>query len=619
MKESEKFKLGMFQAVLIAAIGILVIILMRYQLLPNRYRLKAEYATLDKTIKEPARGLIFDRAGTLLVSNGPVYDLRLSYQQIDRQMDTSFFCSLLDIDRDDFVQMAEKDWSSVRYDKNVPFVFLSRVPEDKALRFQEFQFMFPGFEMVLRSVRAYHSEHAAHVLGYINEVDQEDLENAANRYARGDYIGASGIELQYEDMLRGSKGIAYELKDKYGRNLGSFNQGVLDSAARSGEDIILGLDIEIQAYAEMLLQGKKGSVVAIEPSTGDILCMASAPHYSPDLLSMTADRGDNYDRLAADSSQPFFNRAIMARYPPGSIIKPVLSLIALQEGLTSENEVIECYGSYDYRHFSYGCHDHNHRTDLRYALETSCNSYFFDLYRRILEQNGFAQAAEGYEGLRSSLRAFGLGDQLSLDLPGEKSGFLPEVSYYDKLYGAGKWRSTYTISLGIGQGEIELTTLQMANLASIIANRGHYHYPHMVKSFAMSDGTIEHLEYPTNNVGIEYQHFLPVIDGMERAVISGTSTSAAIKDIEVCGKTGTSQNPHGKDHSVFFAFAPKRDPKIAIAVYIENGGWGATYAAPIAGLVMEKYLKGSIDKNKVWLEQRILQADLINDKTVLAQ
>jgi penicillin-binding protein 2 len=359
------------------------------------------------------------------------------------------------------------------------------------------------------------------------------------------------------------------------------------------------------------MRNKKGSIVCIEPATGEILAMVSAPAYDPNLLTINQGRSNAYTALQQDSLNPLFDRSIMASYPPGSIFKPVLALIGMQEGVLYPRRTIYCNGGYHYKQLSIGCHSHPTATNVTMALQHSCNAYFVQVFRDLIEQEGFSNPARGLEKLNQYLTDFGLGSSLGVDMPQEKSGNVPTAQYFDDKYGTGSWRSTYLLSLGIGQGELALTTLQMANLAAIIGNRGDYYTPHLLKAIAGPVATpippfVEHRSVP-----IDQEFFGPVIDGMERAVSAGTATSAYLSSISICGKTGTSQNPHGADHSVFYAFAPKDNPKIAIAVYVENAGWGGTYAAPIASMMIEKYLNGELTPSRKWLETRILNTDLL--------
>ena len=468
---------------------------------------------------------------------------------------------------------------------------------------------------VLKNTRGYAHETAAHVIGYISEVGPQQIEESDGKYIRGDNIGTSGIEKIYEEQLRGTKGLKYVLKDKWGRNVGSFSNGELDTSANSGKDILISIDHQLQQYGEQLMQGKKGSIVAIQPSTGEILSMVSAPNYPPSDLAVDRNRNEAFQRIITDSLQPLFNRAISAKYPPGSVFKTVLALVGLQEGMLDPNDWYRCHGAFYYKNSSWGCHAGPGVHNTTSAIQHSCNTYFYDLYKRLVEKYGWTKPGQGLDDLNAHLSSFGLGENLGIDLPNEAPGLLPGKDYYTQLYDEqeAQWRSTYIISNGIGQGELQLTTLQMANLAAILANRGFYYTPHILKEY--KDGRTKiPTEYTIpRQVSVDKKYFDPVIEGMEKAVANGTARLAFVPGLDVCGKTGTSENPHGKDHSVFFAFAPKENPQIAIAVYVENGGWGASYAAPIASLMIEKYLNGSIMKQREWLENRMFEAHLIEN------
>ncbi len=611
--------MSVFRIVIATVLGVLLLVLMYMQVLSARYSERAQSAFLSEVVSYPARGLVYDRQGELLVSNGPVYDLEVVYSQMDPEMDVDLLCGLLQISRSKYDQLLQKDWSDIRYDKSVAYTLIGRLTAEQYLAFQEHKFMFPGFHTVLRSMRSYQSQHAAHILGYVSEVDQQIIRDSDGIYSAGDQIGATGLERYYENDLRGAKGRRYILRDRYGRKLERYQSGALDTPAISGADLHLGLDIQLQAYAEELLIGKKGAVVAIDPGTGDILCMASAPLYTPSELAISSTRSRNFERLQADTLKPLFNRATMAKYPPGSIFKPILGALAIDRGLSSKSETYHCPGAYYYKTFRYGCHEHPSPVNMETAIAYSCNSYFFDLYRRLIEEDGFDQADVGMDKLHQELGQWGLGRALGVDLPSEQTGSVPDAKLYDDIYGRRKWRSTYTISLGIGQGELQLTTLQMANLAAIIANQGYYIEPHLVRSISERSADPTAIKYERHTTDLSKEACAVITDGMQAAVDYGTSRSAAIPGMSVCGKTGTSQNPQGKDHSVFFAFAPRENPQIAIAVYIENAGWGSTFASPIAGLVMEKYIRGDISREKRWWEDRMLTTRLYGDDDTAIQ
>lgn len=593
---------------------VLLVKIAQIQIFDTTYEKRAKATTVENYILYPSRGLIYDRKGELLINNNPMYDLRVTYNQLDPNMDTLKMCSLLDIDKEEFRSRINKNFRDVRYSKRVPFTFLSKISSTTYARLQEHLHEFPGFSTQLRNVRSYPHQTAPHVLGYLNEVSQKQIDESNGVYQKFDYIGASGLELAYENELRGEKGIQNVLKDNLGREVGPYLNGLQDKPAISGTDIYTTLDIDLQDYGEELMQNKTGSIVAIEPSTGEILAMISTPSYDPNILTINRDRGQAFSQLLQDTLKPFFDRSVMAQYPPGSIFKALVALVAMQEGLLKPTRGINCNAGYYYNGRRFGCHDHSFSYDVAKALEHSCNAYFFTVMREIIDKEGFNNPHAGLDVFVEYLNAFGLGKPLNVDIPNEVSGNIPNSAYYDYLYprNKGSWKSPTIMSIGIGQGEIQLTTLQMANLAAIIANRGYYYPPHLIKEFSNPDFLIPEIYKTKKQTPVDYVHFTPVIDGMHQAIDFGTGKMAQIPGIEVCGKTGTSQNPHGEDHSVFFAFAPKENPKIAIAVYVEKGGWGSSYGAPIAGLMIEQYLRDSISPTKAWIVDRILNANLVD-------
>ncbi|HEX5113064.1 MAG TPA: penicillin-binding protein 2 [Saprospiraceae bacterium] len=599
------------QRVIVAAALLLVIQTGWLQLIDPTYGQKAAKTTLVRRVLYPSRGLIVDRTGHLMVHNIPVYDLKVTYNQVPKNIDTALLCRLLEIPKSEYKERMEKDWRSLRFSKSVPFIFMEHIPAAKFQYVQEYMHQFPGFYGELRSARGYFESNSAHILGYMSEVDQQKIDESDGLYALGDYCGSTGVESYYEEKLRGTKGSSYILKDNLGREIESLDEGRHDSLAISGENLVLTLDHVLQEYGQKLLQNKRGSIVAIEPSSGEILCMVSSPGYDPNDLSISRSRGESFMKLQQDTLNPLFDRSVQAMYPPGSIFKPLLSLIAMQEGLLDKDRGIFCGGAYYSGTLRRGCHNHPSAQNVAQAIQYSCNTYFFTVYKEVIDEAGYTLPEIGLRKLNGYLSEFGLGRKISVDLPNEKSGNLPGPDYFDKEYN-GKWRSPYILSMGIGQGELQLTTLQMAHAAAIIANEGTYTDPHILKS-RVPPGQKPVVEYyPRRRVSIDYRHFEPVIEGMSGAVRAGTATLAYNPQFEVCGKTGTSQNPHGEDHSVFFGFAPRDNPKIAIAVYIENAGWGGAYATPVAGLMIEKYLKGEIIESRKALEERMLTADLIH-------
>lgn len=603
------------------------------QLFDSEYHTKVEKATLRKTLLNPARGLIYDRNNKLLVSNEPVYELKVIYNKINPKMDTSMLCSLLNISKQEFLEKINKNWKNYRYSKRSPFIFMNRIDPEVYSRFIEHLFEFPGFYPNIKSIRNYSFPNAAHILGYMGEVDLKKIHKSNGKYTSGDYIGITGLESSYENQLKGNKGIKVELKDNLGRTMGDYKEGLLDSSAIAGVDINSSIDILLQKYGEKLMNNKRGAIVAIEPQTGEILALVSSPSYDPNDLSIKSNRGKTFSKLLNDKvNKPLLNRAISSKYPPGSIFKPVIGLIALQMGVTYPNRTIYCGGEYVYKtktnSFRYGCHLHTTPYNISIGIQHSCNSYFFQLGRDIIEKYGFSSPGRGLDTLVNYLHDFGLGKKLGIDLKSENKGFIPDSKFYDRLYSKqnAKWKSTYVMSLGIGQGELEFTTLQIANISATLANRGYFYVPHLVKSFNPKINIPEKYRIK-HEVRIDSIHFDPIIDGMERVVEVGTAQLAYVPGLSICGKTGTVENYSIIDgervkmpnHSVFIAFAPKDNPKIAIAVFVENGGVGGYTAAPIASLMVEKYINGEIAFYREYLEKRILNLDLIKKETTIDQ
>ncbi|HRD05915.1 MAG: penicillin-binding protein 2 [Saprospiraceae bacterium] len=584
------------------------------QMLDIKYKEKAKKAALYKNVLYPSRGMILDRNEKLMVTNAPLYDINVIYRNVDPNMDTLAFCKLLGIDKQTFITNLNKDWKNPLYHKSVPFTFLSKIrPEDFA-KFHEHLHKFPGFYPVLKSIRSYPHHNAAHVLGYLGEVNWDIINRSGGEYSPGDYIGISGLEKGMEKQLKGKKGISYVLKDNLGRQVGLFDNGRLDSMAVSGFDMMAGIDLELQQYGEELMRNKRGAIVAIEPSTGEILAMVSAPSYDPNSIALDKNRSVAFDSLLSDTiNRPFLDRSLIANYPPGSIFKPVFSLIAMQKGIVQPTTSFYCDGAYEISATkAQKCHAHPPISNISNAIQYSCNSYYYHLMRLFVNQYGFKKPGMGLDTLVSYLKEFGLGHKLGVENPAEIAGFIPDSKYYDKLYKReiNGWKATYMLSIGIGQGELQVSTLQMANLAAVIANRGYYYAPHLIKKYLNTTEPINEKFRVKNRVRIDQRYFDPVIDGMQLAVEAGTARAAVLPGITVCGKTGTSQN-RGKDHSVFFGFAPRNNPKIAIAVYVEHGGWGGETATPIAGLMIEKYIRREISPEKKQWEDRILEKVLI--------
>jgi penicillin-binding protein 2 len=579
----------------------LLIRLFRIQIIEESYRISADNNVLRYVTQYPARGLIYDRNGKLIVFNQAAYDLMVIPAQTQKP-DTALLCDLLGISRETYI---ERMRAAIKYQKRAPSVFIKQISAETYAKLQEKLFLFPGFYVQSRTLRNYTKPVAAHLLGYVSEVD-ESLIRKEPYYKSGDYIGTLGIEESYEKELRGRKGVKIYLVDVYSRIKGSYEEGKLDTTAIQGSDIMSTIDLDLQEYAEGLMKNKSGSIVAIEPSTGEIIALVSSPNYNPSLL-VGRVRSENFAKLQADTTKPIFNRALMASYPPGSTFKPINGLIGLQEKVIIPSTIFGCSNGYLF----VGCHTHESPLNLIGAVKNSCNSYFCQTFRRVLENSKYPYVGTAYEKWKGYVNSFGFGKSLGSDFVNELTGLIPTLGYYEKIYGKSKLKSLNIISLAIGQGEIGTTPLQMANMSAVIANRGFYYSPHIVKKIG-DEPNIRNGLNVKHIIGIDSVNFETIADGMEQAVNGGygaTAGIAAIKDIVVCGKTGTAQNPHGKDHSIFIAFAPKVNPKIAIAVYVENAGFGATYAAPIASLIMERYIKGEV-KNK-YLEEYVLGLNLM--------
>lgn len=570
----------------------------------NEYKLSAENNVLRYITLYPPRGLVYDRNGRLLVYNEAAYDLLVVPRQAEIA-DTNEFCNLLHIERDDLEARMEKARKHSRYK---PSVFIEQLSREEYAYLEEKLYKYPGFYVQPRTLRKYPIPIASHVLGYVGEVDNRDLENDAY-YKQGDYIGKSGIEKTYEKVLRGSKGLRIIMVDVFNREQGNFQDGKYDTSAVAGTDLVLTLDAELQLYGEELMRNKRGSIVALDPRTGEILALVSSPNYDPNLL-IGRIRSKNFLALSRDSLKPLFNRATMAQYPPGSTFKTINALIALDEGLLSTHTRYSCNGVGSR---PIPCsHDHESPLDLLHAIEQSCNPYFWEVYKSILEQRKFPVIQDGYMHWRERASGFNIGRPVPGDLPDQRKGNLPADSYFNHYYGVTGWRAITVRSLSIGQGEIEMTPLQLANLSAIIANKGYYLPPHLLRSAPGSPGTTEAFSEKIET-GIPEKHFDIIIEGMN-LVYEGEMGSARWyrnDSINMCGKTGTSQNPHGKNHSVFIAFAPKENPQIAISCVVENSGYGSTWAAPISTLMMEKYLAG--ETRKTWFETKMLNANLLED------
>lgn len=584
------------------------------QVSDQHYKTAAISNSMKEQIIYPYRGVIYDRHHKLIVQNDAIFDVKIVPAELEIK-DTNMLLSLFEITRE---ELRERIRKAKKYHWVKPSIFEKQLSKEKFARIEGHLSEYKGFYINERTVRAYPHNTLAHVIGYVGEINKkqlasmnkEDVIKKRDKYLQGDYIGINGLESTYEDYLKGNRGIRRYMVDARGVEQGSFKGGEYDTISTPGQDLISTIDLALQQYGEKLMQGKVGSIVAIEPSTGEILSFVSAPSYDPNLLT-GSDFGKNFMLLQQDTNNVLFNRPIMAdRYPPGSIFKLLQSLIALQEGVITPNTRFQCNRSI------INCHGPHSNEDLRGAIQHSCNPYFWNTFKKIVNQdkspNRYKDTEIGLKIWKDYLLGFGLDRPLGVDLPNEKSGQIPGVELYDKIYGAGRWKFSTIYSLAIGQGEIGISPIQMANFVTVIANRGYYYTPHLIKQ--IGDKT-ELPEYRKKHyTKIDSAHFNVVIDGMERVVNGqdGTGFRARLDSVIVCGKTGTSQNPHGEDHSVFIAFAPRENPTIAIAVYVENAGQGARAASSIAGLMIEKYLFGEIDsKKRQYIENYVLKGHFI--------
>lgn len=576
-------------------VGIVLLFIARLfylQIMNDEYKKHADSnAFLNKTVY-PSRGIMYDRNGKLLVSNQPAYDVLVCMRNM-KDLDTLSLCESLGITRE-FFEKRIKDIKNKKLNPGYSFytdqLFMGQLRTEDFAKFQEQLYKFNGFSIRRRTVRQYEYSVGGALFGDLGEVSKKEME-ADDYYVRGDYIGKQGIESYYEKQLRGEKGTEVLLRDAYGRIKGRYMDGAMDVAPVPGKNLTLSLDIELQLLAERLLQNKIGSVVAIEPETGEVLCMASSPSFDPQIL-VGRQRGDNHRLLSKDKQKPLLNRAIMGTYPPGSTFKTAQALTFLQEGAIEPETSFPCSHGFRYKGLHVGCHAHGSPLPLVPALATSCNSYFcWGLYRMI-GSSRFGSSQEALTRWKDHMVAMGFGYRLGIDLPGEARGFIPNSAFYDKWYG-GRWNGLTIISISIGQGEVTLTPLQIANLGATIANRGKYIAPHVVKEVQGEE--LDSLYRFPKYTMVDKEHYETVVKGMREAVLSGTCRAANLPGIEVCGKTGTAQN-RGKDHSAFMGFAPMDNPKIAVAVYVENGGFGAVYGVPIGALIMEKYLTGTLSE-----------------------
>ncbi len=556
------------------------------QVIDSNYTILARNNTLRNQVQFPPRGEVYDRNGEFLVQSKDSYDLMVIPRDVE-EFDTLELAKLLDVSIEKFHKEFKK---ASRYSKRKPSTLFKQLP--KEVKFMLDEKRLKGFYTVYRTERTYPRQIAGNLLGYVGEVNNRIIERD-KYYKSGDYVGMSGLEQAYEKQLRGEKGVAVEMVDAFGLPQGSYSDGIYDTVAVPGKAIVSTLDASLQELAEHLMEGKIGSCVAIEPSTGEILVMANSPTYNPELL-IGRQRGNNYAKMANDNTRPLFNRAVKSRYPPGSTFKIVNGLIGMQEGVSSFSDEYACHGKYPFGR-GVKCHGHRSPVNMIEATQTSCNAYFCYVTRAILSNPKYDKIQTSFDVWREYVQSFGFGRKLGSDFLGENSGYVPTSEFYDKMYG-GRWNPLTVISLSIGQGELGTTPLQMANLAAIVANRGYYHIPHVVKSIEGQD-SLESKFYEKQYTMVDVKHFDPIVEGMFRAVSlpGGTAQGAKLPGIEVCGKTGTAENSYA-DHSIFICFAPRENPKIAMAVYIEHGRFGASTAVPIASLLLEQYLTGEIKR-----------------------
>lgn len=587
--ENRKFVIG---GVATAIVIVYIIRLFVLQIMSDDYRQSADSNAFFKKIEYPSRGVITDRNGKLLVYNEPSYDLMVIMNEQRGHIDTLEFCKAIGITPEYYAQrMADiKDRSkNPGYSRFTQQQFMTQISEQEFAAFQEKLFRFPGFYVQKRSIRQYNYPYAAHVLGDVAEVSPSDIEKD-DYYQAGDYIGKLGIERSYEEKLRGEKGVQILLRDAHGRIKGKYNNGAYDRKPEAGKDLTLSIDIKLQALGERLLEGKIGSIVAIEPSTGEVLCMVSSPTYDPRHM-VGRNRGKNHLALQRNVWKPLLNRSIMGQYPPGSTFKTSQALTYMTEGVITSSTSFSCHHGFQFKGLHVGCHGHASPLSLVPAISTSCNGYFcWGLYYMIGNKKKYGSVQNAMNTWRDYMVSMGFGYKLGIDLPGEKRGLIPNADFYDNAY-HGSWNGLTVISISIGQGEVNLTPLQIANLGATIANRGYYIRPHVVKKVQGEPlDTMYTTRHYTKATRRAYDW---VVAGMRSSVVGGTCKAANRSDYLVCGKTGTAQN-RGQDHSVFMGFAPMDNPKIAIAVYVENGGFGADYGVPIGALMMEQYITGKL-------------------------
>ena len=606
LDRANKLRIG-----LVIMAGILIARIFYIQIVDDRYKIDASNNSMVYDIIYPTRGVIYDRNGKIIVGNKVAYDILVTPKEV-KEFDTLLLAGVLDVEPD-FIRgkMAEyrKKRRRIGYQS---VIMMKQLSSEKYMKFSEIQYKFPGFKGQVRSIRDYPFNAGGNLLGYVSEVDQAYLDRHPGEYRSGDYAGKTGLEAARETDLRGEKGYHIYLRDSHNQIQTRYKDGEMDKEAIPGKDIVTTIDADLQQYGQQLMQNKVGSLVAIEPSTGEILTMVSSPGIDVEML---ADIGKHYKEIVSDPHKPMFNRAVQAPYPPGSVFKLVNGLIGLEEGVLKPEYTYPCNKGYYFGKHKLGCHAHRSPLDLEDAIMMSCNGYFCYVMRNILENRKYGSQAEALDKWHDYVSSFGFGHKLGSDFPAELGGTIPTSAYYNKVYGKGGWKFTTVISISIGQGEIGVTPLQIANMCATVANRGYYYIPHIVKDSdsLRIDDKFRERQYTM----VDTTNFKKVIKGMWKAVNSGfgsggTASIAAVKGLDICGKTGTAQNPRGADNSVFICFAPMDNPKIAVAAYVENAGFGATWSAPIASLLVEKYLTGTISEDRKPLEERMLNGDLMS-------
>ena len=596
---------------LCTAAAILIAKLFSIQIIEDKYKLSAENNTMVYTTIYPTRGIIHDRNENILVGNKVAYDLMVTPKEVEA-FDTLALCNVLDITPEFVKEKMDEFYKNRRRIGYQSVVMIKQIPPETYMKFAEISYKFPGFRGQARSIREYPFNAGGNLLGYVSEVNSSYIERHPDEYKAGDYAGMTGIEAAREKELRGEKGYNIWLRNSRNKIESRYRNGELDKEAIPGDDITTTIDAELQRYGQMLMANKVGSLVAIEPSTGEILTLVSSPGIDVDQL---ANIGQHYREISTDPYKPMFNRAVQASYPPGSVFKLVNGLIGLQEEVFTPNTQYPCSMGYHFGRNKLGCHAHKSPLNFEESIMMSCNAYYCYVLRNLLENPKYDSIDEAMDKWNEYVKSFGFGQRLGSDFPSELGGNIPDSKYYNRVYRKGGWKATTVISLSIGQGEIGCTPLHLANLCATIANRGFYYTPHIIKD--SENVTIESKYKEKNYTMVDTTHFHKVIGGMYRAVNSGygsggTASVAAVEGLDICGKTGTAQNPHGNDHSVFICFAPRDNPKIAVAAYVENGGFGATWAAPIASLLTEKYLNGEIGESRKALEERMLNGNLMD-------